>query len=87
MYLRRKLCVNPSMYIIDKYHKWVYTTKVGSAFASADWVRKWILSTIHLRAADETKLLIKSFVSDQFFSGILTKIKLLFGICVVFLRQ
>ena len=49
---------------------------------SADWpVRKWIASTINLRAADETKPRVKSF-SFRLFFGILKEIN--FCIYVVY---
>ena len=35
-------------------------------YARVDWlVRKWLASTIHLRAAEETKLFVNSFISDH----------------------
>ena len=61
-------------------HKWIVL------FGHADYlVQKWMASTIHLQAANETKLHVKSLISDHFF-GILEERNLFFGICVVYIK-
>lgn len=58
-------CIFPSWFHFSIFVL-VYTTKVKAFFAGADWlVGKWQASTIQLRLAKETKLRVKSLISDQ----------------------
>ena len=56
-------------------------------FARADWlVRKWLASTIHLWAAEETKSRVKSLISDHFSVNWTEKMNYFFGICGVYTK-